>query len=142
MFFPPFSKSSQFACFHRMRVVQQHVRVRHPSSPCRADQILRRDWWSGLEEREWVGIARTCVQLVWHWCRGADLTEINLVGNNLTGTLPADLANIATLERINLNSNMLYGPAATPMERHDTAAFPETGAATSSTGSCHRNGAP
>ena len=54
---------TDLACFHRMRVVQQHVRVRHPSSPCRTGQVLLRNWWAILVQRQWMGIGRSCVQL-------------------------------------------------------------------------------
>ena len=47
----------------------------------------------------------------WHGigCTGADLTDIDLAHNNLTGTLPADLANIASIQRLNLKGNHLTG---------------------------------
>ena len=46
-------------------------------------------------------------------CRGADLTDIVLNNNNLDNrvgfTLPAELANITSIQRIDLAGNILYG---------------------------------
>ena len=48
----------------------------------------------------------------WHgiMCQGADLTDIILSDNNLKGTLPADLANITSIQRVKLYLNKLHGP--------------------------------
>ena len=43
-------------------------------------------------------------------CVGANLTDIDLVNNNLTGTLPPDLANITSIQRLYLSENRLTGP--------------------------------
>ena len=42
-------------------------------------------------------------------CHGAELTDI-ILSDNLTGTLPAELANITSIQRIELAANNLYGP--------------------------------
>jgi len=42
-------------------------------------------------------------------CSGGHVSSLNLTGNNLTGTLPAELGNLSDLETLNLNSNQLMG---------------------------------
>ncbi len=59
--------------------------------------------WNGAagSECSWYGV--TCNG------SGSSVTAINLPGNNLSGTLPADLANLTNLTYFFVNSNQLTG---------------------------------
>ena len=57
-------------------------------------------WTSPDPVCDWYGVV----------CAGANLTDIDLAYNNLVGTLPADLANITSIQRLNLSNNNLRGP--------------------------------
>ena len=60
----------------------------------------RADRWTSYDPVcSWYGIE----------CNGTDLTEIDLLDNNLTGTLTSDLANFTSIHRINLARNNLSG---------------------------------
>ena len=60
-----------------------------------------RGWASYDPVCSWYGIR----------CNGTDLTDIDLDANRLKGTLPAEFANITSIQRIDLSLNSwLYGP--------------------------------
>ena len=56
-------------------------------------------WTSSRPVCSWYGIT----------CHGADLTDIDLNSNFLNGSLPADLANITSIQQLDLGHNQLFG---------------------------------
>ena len=43
-------------------------------------------------------------------CKGSSVTEIRLISQSLSGTLPSDLGTLTLLESLSLQQNSLYGP--------------------------------
>lgn len=57
----------------------------------------------------WIQTATPCS---WYgiFCLGGALTDVNLPSNNLTGSIPTEIGDLASLEWLNLSANALTGP--------------------------------
>ena len=57
--------------------------------------------WNGAlgTECSWYGVT----------CTGDSVTQLSLISNQLTGSIPAELGNLTNLQRLNLSTNQLTG---------------------------------
>ena len=79
------------------------------------DNWTNKTGWNGAvgTECDWYGVT----------CSGSDLTELILSSNNLVGTIPSGLGNLATLTTLQLGSNSLSGSIPTELGNLTSVAY-------------------